>query len=151
MSNNNAPNGMTYPTVQAPLAGNPNASAMTAMSNRNASQASLSSAVTGGTKKKGGATTVPQFTMSYKTTGGVGQDPNAVITQNAGISTQGAANSKYDALAQQGGNRCKKGGNPDWLWGCSSGGKKRRTRTNKRRTRTNKRKTRRYRKKTRRN
>ena len=141
MSNNNAPNGMTYPTVQAPLAGNPNASAMTAMSNRNASQASLSSAVTGGTKKKGGATTVPQFTMSYKTTGGVGQDPNAVITQNAGISTQGAANAEYDSHAQKGGNR---GGNPNWLWGCSSGGKKRKTRTNKR-------KTRRYRKKTRRN
>ena len=140
-NNNNAPNGMTYPTVQAPLAGNPNASAMTAMSNRNASQASLSSAVTGGAKKKGGATTVPQFTMSYKTTGGVGQDPNAVITQNAGISTQGAANAEYDSHAQKGGNR---GGNPNWLWGCSSGGKKRKTRTNKR-------KTRRYRKKNRRN
>ena len=136
-NNNNAPNGMTYPTVQAPLAGNPNASAMTAMSNRNASQASLSSAVTGGTKKKGGATTVPQFTMSYKTTGGVGQDPNAVITQNAGISTQGAANAEYDSHAHKGGNR---GGNPNWLWGCMSGGKKNKksTRKNKKSTRKNK-------------
>lgn len=37
--------------------------------------------------------------------------------------------------------RHKKGGNPDWIWGCFSGGKKR---TNYRLTRKNKRKSRRH-------
>ncbi len=35
--------------------------------------------------------------------------------------------------SQKGGSRRRKGGNPDWLWGCMSGGalKKRRTRKSK--------------------
>jgi hypothetical protein len=81
----------------------------------------------GGANKRGGAITVPQ--MPGDTSGA-----NAVIAQNARHSTQGAANAQYDAAAmKKGGTRRKKGGNPNWLWGCFSGGRSKR-RTTKRRT-----------------
>jgi len=139
-TNSNVP-GLLLPTVQAPLAGTPGASAMAARNNQSAQQSALSNAVGGfkkmrrgankiGANRRGGAITVPQ--MPGDTSGA-----NAVIAQNAQHSTQGAANAQYDAAAmKKGGTRRKKGGNPNWLWGCSSGGKrksKRRTRTSKRR------------------
>ena len=147
-TNSNVP-GLLLPTVQAPLAGTPGASAMAARNNQSAQQSALSNAVGGfkkmrrgankrgganrmrrGANKRGGTITVPQ--MPGDTSGA-----NAVIAQNAQHSTQGAANAQYDAAAmKKGGTRRKKGGNPNWLWGCSSGGKrksKRRTRTSKRR------------------
>jgi hypothetical protein len=146
-TNSNVP-GLLLPTVQAPLAGSPGASAMAARNNQSAQQSALSNAVggfkkmrrganrigganrRGGPNKRGGTITVPQ--MPGDTSGA-----NAVIAQNAQHSTQGAANAQYDASAmKKGGTRRKKGGNPNWLWGCSSGGKrksKRRTRTSKRR------------------
>ena len=139
-TNSNVP-GLLLPTVQAPLAGTPGASAMAARNNQSAQQSALSNAVGGfkkmrrgankmnrGANKRGGTITVPQ--MPGDTSGA-----NAVIAQSAQHSTQGAANAQYDAAAmKQGGTRRKKGGNPNWSWGCSSGGRSKR-RTNKRRTR----------------
>ena len=139
MSPTNSVPGLLLPTVKAPLAGSPGASAMAARNNQAVQQAALANAVGGrrrrvkrgankrGANKIGGAITVPQ--MSGDTSGA-----NAVIAQNARHSTQGAANAQYDAAAmKKGGTRRKKGGNPNWLWGCFSGGRSKR-RTSKRRT-----------------
>ena len=134
MSTNNSVPGLLLPTVQAPLAGSPGASAMAARTNQAQQQAALANAVGGhrkmrrrGANRRGGAITVPQ--MPGDTSGA-----NAVIAQNAQHSTQGAANAQYDATAmKKGGTRRKKGGNPNWSWGCSSGGRSKR-RTSKRRT-----------------
>jgi hypothetical protein len=110
-TNSNVP-GLTYPTVQAPLAGSPGASAMAARTATMNRQAALSNAVSGGSKKKrgaskrgrgankrGGAIPVPQ--MPGDTSGA-----NAVIAQNARNSTQAAANAQYDKV----GGTMKKGG-----------------------------------------
>jgi hypothetical protein len=164
MSPTNSVPGLVLPTVQAPLAGSPGASAMAARNNQAQQQTALANAVGGrrrrvkmgankmgankmgankmgantmgantmgankmGANKMGGAITVPQ--MPGDTSGA-----NAVIAQNARHSTQGAANAQYDTAAmKKGGTRRKKGGNPNWLWGCSSGGRSKR-RTSKRRT-----------------
>jgi hypothetical protein len=131
--------GMNYPTQKGMLAGNPRDSAMQAGENMNAKQASLGKIggrkryKRGGTGNKGGSINVPQYTMLYQPQGGNGTNPNAQIQQNAGISTQGAANSVYDQQAMSGGKSrkriYKKGGsmmwNPNWNWGCYSGGKRR--------------------------
>jgi hypothetical protein len=128
MSTNNSVPGLLLPTVQAPLAGSPGASAMAARNNQAQQQAALANAVGGRRKmRRGGAITVPQ--MPGDTSGA-----NAVIAQNAQHSTQAAANAQFDAAAmKKGGSRRKKGGNPNWSWGCSSGGRSKR-RTMKRRT-----------------
>ena len=119
-TNNNVP-GLTYPTVQAPLAGSPGASAMAARTATMNRQAALSRAVSGGSKrirrgaskrgankrgaskrganKRGGAIQVPQ--MAGDTSGA-----NDVIAQNARNSTQAAANAQYDNV----GGTVKKGG-----------------------------------------
>jgi hypothetical protein len=156
MSNNNGSvPGMSYPTMQAMAAGNPRDSAIASGSAMNAKQNSANQMTAGAKKRKIGAKrkivggegiAVPQFTMSYKTTGGPGQDPNSLIAGNSQTSTQGAANAKFDQNALIGGSRRRKGGNPDWIWGCFSGGKKRKTQTNKRKTRRHRKKTRRYKK-----
>ena len=157
MSNNNGSvPGMSYPTMQAMAAGNPRDSAIAAGSAMNAKQNSANQMTAGANKRKigankrkiGGAVAVPQFTMSYATTGGPGQDPNSLIAGNSQTSTQGAAYSVYDqnATVIKGGSRRRKGGNPDWIWGCFSGGKKRKSRTNKRKTKRHRKKTRRYKK-----
>jgi hypothetical protein len=156
MSNNNSSiPGMTYPTMQAMPAGNPRDSAMAAGNAMNAKQ-NLANQMTAGAKKRkmiskrnivgGKGIAVPQFTMSYTAAGGPGQDPNSLIAGNLRTSTQGAANSEFDKNALIGGSRRRKGGNPDWIWGCFSGGKKRKTRTNKRKTKKHQKKTRRYKK-----
>jgi hypothetical protein len=164
MSNNDSVSGMSYPTMQATAAGNPRDSAIASADAMNAKQNSANQMTAGAKKRKmyakrkiGGAVAVPQFTMSYAAAGGPGQDPNSLIAGNSQTSTQAAANSEFDNNAvkelkggsrrRKGGSRRRKGGNPDWIWGCfSGGGKKRKTRTNKRKTRRHRKKTRRYKK-----
>jgi hypothetical protein len=133
--------GMMYPTLKGMPAGNPRDAAITNMNNAAAIQAQANNAV-GGRKRmrsrrsrKGGASNivVPQFNMSYEPQGGPGTNPNDQIASNAQVGTQGAANAALDAGAfKKGGRRSRKrkGGNPDWVWGCMSGGK--RSRRNKR-------------------
>lgn len=145
--------GILYPTVSAMSAGTPRDSAIANQESASKSQAQLINAVGGRRRyksKKGGATVaVPQFQMSYQPTGGPGQNPNSVIKDNASVSTQSEANAVYDKYAtQKGGKRRKRGGNPDWVWGCFSGGKKRtiKKRMSKRNRTRSKRKQRRTRK-----
>jgi hypothetical protein len=141
MSNNTNATGLPPPTIQGRL-GSPYEAALESMNQRNASNAALASAVSGGSmRKKGGAITVPQVQTMYTSPG---VSPNDINKSTHATSAQSKSDAEFDKLAMQGGKRRKRGGNPDWLWGCYSGGKKRKTRTNKR-------KTRKYRKKTRRN
>ena len=149
-------NGMIYPQEKPMLAGNPKDSAIAANNQAITKQSDLIKATSGGSRRKrnkkykyGGATTsgivVPQYQMQYTSPGASGQTPNDIIKQNANISTQGSENAKYDNLAKKGGSRKKRGGNPNWSWGCYSGGRKKSKKyTNKRKTykkrRTNRRK-----------
>jgi hypothetical protein len=136
-STNNSVPGMMYPTQKGMLAGNPRDSAMASMNNKAQLQAHANKTMAGGKKKKyGGAVVVPQMQMLYTPQGGPGSNPNDQITGNAKTSTQGFANAVDDKQAtQMGGSRRRKGGNPNWLWGCMSGGKSKRIRKHSKRTR----------------
>jgi hypothetical protein len=149
MSTTTTAPGLSQPTMIGMQSGNPKDSAIASQNQMNQKQASLTAAVGGRKKRKGGAIAVPQFQMQYTPQGGQGQDPNALIQQNSQTSTQSAENASMDSGALvKGGNKCKKGGNSDWAWGCSSGGKSSRKRSSRRkRSKTRKnRKTRRTRK-----
>jgi hypothetical protein len=143
---NNKPIEVIYPTIKGPLAGTPRDSAMENMKQNAQLQAQASSALSGGRHRKrkaygGGDTLVaPQATLLYPETNGPGTGVNSQMQGNAQISTQMAANSALDKVGgskRRGSKRrSRKGGNPDWLWGCMSGGKKRsRKAGRKRRTR----------------
>jgi hypothetical protein len=159
MSNNNSVPGMMLPTQKGMPAGNPRDSAIHSMNSNNQSSVLASKLLSGGRHKKrrfrGGQANsniaVPQFQMQYEPQGGPGSNPNNQIQGNSQTSTQMAANSALDSGAtKMGGSRRRKGGNPDWVWGCMSGGKKRRTykrytKRNKKNTNRNK-QTRKYKK-----
>jgi hypothetical protein len=134
MSNSSTPGGLLMPTTKAMPAGNPRDSAIATMNQSNSIQASANKALAGGKRSKsGGAIAVPQFQMSYTPTSGNGTDPNAQIQANSQISTQAYADRQFDAAAtiKKGGtkpqlkSKKRNGGNPDWTWGCFSGGLKR--------------------------
>jgi hypothetical protein len=141
VTNTTNPN-ILYPTKTASIAGTPSETAYKQMQINNERQNNLNASFKGGkqekNKGKGGGYEAPQFVMPYNTSG---TNPNTLIAGNAQISVQSAENAKYDSLALQ------HGGNPNWDWGCYSGGNKKKTnkrKTNKRNTnkrKTNKRKT----------
>lgn len=141
MSDNSSVPGMMTPTQKSMLAGNPRDSAMQSMNNNAQLQAQANKNLSGGRHRKrktyrGGEANstiaVPQYQMLYEPQGGPGTNPNNQIQGNSQTSTQMAANAALDSGATQMGGtrrrRSRKGGNPDWIWGCMSGGKKRRTR-----------------------
>ena len=135
--NSNVP-GLKLPTQKAMLAGNPRDSAIQANNNANQKSASLSAAVGGSRRRrKGGAIAAPQFQMQYTDQSGPGGSPNNQVQQNSQISTQQSANAALDSGALTKGGRhrrhTRKGGNPDWKWGCYSGGKKKSNKRTKRR------------------
>lgn len=149
----NTPPGLIQPTL-APLppgAGNPRSAAIIEQQNANDKLARLNSV--GGKRKrkyKGGAdmVAVPQFQMQYTPTGGPGSTPNNIIATTTQNNMQSVANSVDDSKATiKGGTRrrYKKGGNPDWIWGCYSGGKTHTKRKrNSRRSRKQQKKSRRH-------
>lgn len=148
---NNSVPGMIYPTQKAMIGSTPADSARQMAINKSESQANANKLMAGGKyrkrKYKGGSgdIVVPQFNMLYPPSGGNGTNPNNQIQGNAQTSTQMAANRVYDNQAtKMGGSRRRRGGNPDWVWGCMSGGKKK-TRKHSRHTRKNRR-SRKYRK-----
>ena len=147
-SSNTSVPGMVYPTQVGMLAGNPRASAI-AQGNINTQKLVALNKIGGKQKyrRRGGASTtatsssnitVPQFSMQYKSQGGVGQDPNSIIKQNASIGTQGSANAVYDSYATQMGGVYMNPNTNQYQWGCYSGGKtrKRRKMNKKKRTKT---------------
>ena len=142
--------GLMLPTTKGMVGSTPANSAYLAQVNKSQSQANANRAMAGGKIKKrrhyGGAVTVPQFQMAYAPQGGPGTNPNDIIKAGSQTSIQMTANSALDSGATiKGGSRkrrrSRKGGNPDWLWGCMSGGR-RRTKKNKknRKTRSSKKK-----------
>jgi hypothetical protein len=149
---------MPTPQSKPMLAGNPKDSAMASNNQAATRQADLIKATSGGKRRRrnkyGGAAdgiVVPQPQLQYTPTGAAGQNPNDVITKNAGVSTQDAENAKYDNYARVGGSRKRKGGNPNWSWGCYSGGRKKsKGRSRTRKSKSYKRKTHKKRRTTRR-
>jgi len=150
---NTQPPGYIQPTL-APLppgSGNPRDAAIVQQQNSNDKLARLN-AVGGRRKRKyrGGAdaVAVPQFQMQYTPTGGPGSSPNDIIATGTQNNMQSVANSVDDSKAALTGGtrrRYKKGGNPDWIWGCYSGGRRRtKRRTSNRRSRKNYKKSRRH-------
>ena len=128
MANNNSVEGMMYPTQKGMLAGTPRDSAMQSMKQNSQLQAQASTALSGGRLRKrkaygGGDTlTAPQFSMPYPETSGNGTGVNSQVEKMTITSTQGAANASLDnGATKMGGRRrrrSRKGGNPDWVWGC---------------------------------
>jgi hypothetical protein len=157
--NNPSPPGLMQPTMTSypPGAGNPRDAAAMSQQQMNMSQNDLNNVIGGGKYNKnkkrqnkrrmmssssnhsmvnildwnkaisGGAgnVVVPQFNMQYKAVGGPGTNPNDQIAGTSSVGMQRHADALYDAQARQ------MGGNPDWNWGCYSGGKSRRKRTRK--------------------
>ena len=58
----------------------------------------------------------------YKEVSGPGGTVTDTQVNTASSSANSTAQAKYDSQLG-GGKRGKKGGNPNWLWGCYSGGK----------------------------
>ena len=112
---------ITRPTLQAQSAGTPADSAMANQNAGNLSHTTLMAAVGGRKKRKvlhrGGAVQISTIKPAYTPTGGPTQSPEYLMTQNAGNQSQGGENSKYDKLL--GGGYMK--------WGCSSGGRKKKS------------------------
>lgn len=133
-------------------AGNARASAIQQQINMNQKQNELNKVAAGGSRRRrnyrGGTDkiTVPQFQMQYKPTGGPGTNPNDQVAKSMTTFTQSNTNSTFDNQAAiMGGHRkYRKGGNPNWLWGCMSGGKSK-CRRNSRKSRKHHKKTRRHR------
>jgi len=147
------PAGLMLPTAKsyAPGAGNPRDSALMSQQQTNESQNSLNKTV-GGKKRKhrtkkfyskggdNGEVAVPQFQMQYTPQGGPGTNPNDQIADISSTSMQTTAWKANDNLAtKMGGAKKRRGGNPDWNWGCYSGGKKSKRQLKKRKYKTKKR------------
>ncbi len=137
----------------APGAGNPRQDAMLQQQQMNAKQNGLNQAVMGGSRRKhrkhrntrrtsktrkglnynlldwnkaisGGAAdrvVVPQLPMSYTPKGGPGTNPNDQIAKTSSMNMQSISYGAGDQFAFKGGRRG--GSNPDWKWGCQSGGR----------------------------
>jgi hypothetical protein len=128
--------GMKNPTLAGMLAGNPKDSANMFLMQTANKLANLNKTV-GGTRRRkvGGGTNLiaPQFPMYYKSTNGPTQTPNAILKQLSQNTVQQFENSKYDKYATM------KGGNPNWKWGCYSGGRKKRMNKTKKHRRSRRR------------
>ena len=140
------PAGIMNPTIIGQPAGNPRLSAIANRDAANSFQNSANKAMAGGKymagrkykRLRGGATSgipVAQFNLPYKEQNGPGTGLNSQTTDMNRINTQGAAFAVDDSLAavKKGGFRKRSsssmaGGNPNWSWGCYSGGKHKRTR-----------------------
>ena len=151
MSNQNSPPGMIQPTVPSLPAGatgpHDAAKAMNDANNNKLHNINKMSAGSRRRRYRGGdnsQVTVPVIKPIYTSQNGPGTDTTAQQAQGQSISMQTAADKVNDNQAtKMGGSRRKKrGGNPDWVWGCYSGGRRR---TYRRKNRKNKKRTRRHR------
>jgi len=130
--------GLLQPTVSSMNGPTPQAAAAAEGTAANQQLALMNKKLAGGKRKKwrGGNVAVPQFQMAYTPQNGANQDPNTQIKDLSAISTQATANAVYDNQAtKMGGAKRKRGGNPDWNWGCYSGGKRSKGRRSMKRSR----------------
>lgn len=135
--------GIVYPTRTGMSHGTARESAFQNSQSANSRQVMANSMAAGSKKKKnyrrGGGQNVPQVQVLYTPAGGTGTDPNSQIKYNTSTLMQTHANKQYDSSAtKMGGSRKKRGGNPNWNWPCSSGGKRRSTKKRTKRTRKSK-------------
>lgn len=150
MANQNSPPGLIQPTVNSypPGSNSPHTAAKSINDSNNQKLQSINQMAAGSRRRKrGGASqvSVPVIKPIYTSQNGPGTDPTSQQAQGQSLSMQSTANATYDDQASKmGGSRrkYKKGGNPDWIWGCYSGGRRR---TVRRKNRKHKKKTRRYR------
>ena len=149
MSNQNSPPGLINPTVNSypPGANSPATAAKLITDSNNQKLQNINQMAAGSRRRKRGGAgeiTVPVIKPIYAQQNGPGTDTTSQQAQGQSISMQSTANNVYDNQAtKMGGSRrkYKRGGNPDWIWGCYSGGRRR---THRRKTRKHKKKTRRH-------
>jgi len=151
MSTQNSPPGLINPSVTSyPPGANSPATAAKSINDSNNQKLQNINQMAAGSKrrKRGGGNTnvsVPVIKPIYAQQNGPGTDTTSQQAQGQSISMQSTAWKIHDSQAtKMGGSRrkYKKGGNPNWLWGCYSGGKRR---TYRRKNMKHKRKTRRHR------
>lgn len=138
--------GLIKPTVNSypPGANSPHtaAKAMAASNNQKLNDINQMAAGSKRRKRGGGDVNVPVLKPMYTSQNGQA-DPVSQQQALAQSGTQGAANRVYDNNpTKMGGSRRRRGGNPNWSWGCYSGGRRR---TQRRKTKKHKKKTRRNR------
>jgi hypothetical protein len=151
MSNQNSPPGLINPTVNSyPPGTNSPATAAKFINDANNQKLQNINQMAAGSRrqrKRGGGTSdvnVPIIKPIYSQQNGPGTDPTSQQARAQSINMQSTANSVYDNQStKMGGSKrkYKRGGNPDWLWGCYSGGRRR---THRHKTRRQKKKTRRH-------
>jgi len=140
--------GLIQPTITSyPPGANSPATAAKLMNDANNQKLQNINQMAAGSRRKrgGGVVNVPVLKPIYTSQNGPGTDPVSQQAQGQSINMQSASNSAYDNQATvTGGYRRKryKGGNPDWAWGCYSGGRRR---TYRRKTKKHKKRTRRHR------
>lgn len=142
MSSEKSPPGLINPTVNSyPVGAKSPATAAIAINGANNQKLQNINKMVAGNRrrlKSGGSSgvAVPVIKPIYQSQNGPGSDPTSQQAKGQTISMQSTANSVYDNQAtKMGGSKRKynNGGNPNWKWGCYSGGKKRTyRRTNKR-------------------
>lgn len=156
MSNQNSPPGLIQPTVVSlPVGASGPYDAAKAITDAAASKLqrindTASGNMSAGSRRRryrGGnnsQVTVPVIKPIYTQQNGPGMDTISQQAQGQSISMQSTAWKVNDNQAtKMGGSiRRKRGGNPDWVWGCYSGGRRR---TCRRKTRKHKKRTRRHR------
>ena len=149
---NNTPIGLMKPTtVSYPPGANSPATAAKAINDANNLKLHNINQMAAGSKRRrymGGdnsQVTVPVIKPIYPQQNGPGTDTTSQQANISKYSMQSASWAANDSQATKmgGSRRHKKGGNPDWVWPCSSGGRRRRTK--RRKSRINKKRTRRHR------
>ncbi len=150
------PPGLIQPTIPSYPAGSGNtpASAAIAINNTNNQKLQNINQMAAGSKRrryKGGdnsQVSVPVIKPIYPQQNGNGADTTSQQANLSKHSMQSSSWSTNDSQATKMGGS-KKGGNPNWSWPCSSGGKRssgsKRRRTNRRKSRKNQKRTRRHR------
>jgi hypothetical protein len=122
------------PTMIGQMGPNPRQTAIAERNAANDFQNSANKAMAGGKHKRlrgGGGIPVAQFSLPYKEQSGPGTGINAQSVNLNESYAQGNTDAVYDNLGtvKTGGfrkksRRSKIGGNPNWSWGCYSGGKR---------------------------
>ena len=142
--------GLIKPTINSyPAGANSPATAAKAINDANSQKLQNINKMAAGSRrrKRGGGTqvAVPVIKSIYPQQNGNGSDTTSQQAKGQALSMQSTANSFYDSQAtKMGGSRRrnKRGGNPDWIWGCYSGGRRR---THRRKNRKNIKRTRHHR------
>lgn len=130
----------SYPTG----ANSPHTAAKAINDSSNLKLHNINQVAAGGKRRRGGASVdVAVLKPMYISQNGDGTDPVSQQALIQSVSMQSTANSVNDNEAtKMGGSKKRRGGNPNWSWGCYSGGRRR---THRRKTKKHKKKTRHHR------